>query len=83
MSLKRRMRENEGTGRRIEGKRREGGGKKNVVQVFYYSDLADSDIYFATKGKRKSETYERLFPKSILASFFSTSDFLYLRFLMG
>ena len=53
MSLKRRMRENEGTGRRIEGKRREGGGKKNVVQVFYYSDLADSDIYFATKGKRK------------------------------
>ena len=46
------MREKERTGRRIEGKRREG-GKKNVVQVFYYSDLADSDIYFATKGKTK------------------------------
>ena len=58
-------------------------GKKNVVQVFYYSDLADSDIYFATRGERKSETYERLFPKKYPASFFSTSDFLYLRFLRG
>ena len=51
-------REREGTGGRIEGKRREGAGeKKHVVQVFYYSDLADSDIYILRR--RENEKVKR------------------------
>lgn len=53
-----------------------------MVQVFYYSDLADSDIkYFAMKEYEKvkctNDSSLRVYPVSL----FSTSDFLYPRFL--